>query len=86
MATAPLIPGTNTHRRRVPYGRQAGATSLKVPIYAREGGDLLEGRFDVPTNLSYTEPHTNAHHQFLACVKEAWDRCCLLYTSDAADE
>jgi len=72
--TAPLVPGVNDHRRRVPYGRQAGATSLKVPLWTREQGDLVEGRFAVPKRLSYTQPHTNEHYEFLACVKQNWDR------------
>lgn len=73
-SSLPIIPGVNTHRRQVAYGRQAGATSLHVPVWAREEGDLLEGRFLVPTHLSNTLPHTNDHLKFLAVVKEAWDR------------
>lgn len=71
---APLVPGVNVHRRRVAYGRQAGATSLHVPVYTKDEGDLLEGRFMVPRELCFTQPHTNEHLRFLAHVKDAWDR------------
>lgn len=69
-----LVPGTSDNRRVVAYGRQAGATSLHVPLVTPDEGELLEGRFCVPTRLSYTQPHTNDHLQFLACVKENWER------------
>lgn len=73
-ASPPLVPGTSENRRVVPYGRQAGATSLKVPLETPVEGEWKEGRFYVPARLANTEPHTNQRFEFLACAKQNWDR------------
>lgn len=51
-------------RRRVAYGRQAGATSLKVPLQTPPEGELLEGRITVPARLAHAKPDTNEKHEF----------------------
>ena len=48
-------------RRKVPYGRQAGACSLKVPVeMTNPAGEVREGRYQVPLRLVKPEPHSNA--------------------------
>ena len=61
-------------RRRVPYGRQAGACSLKVPLLSPVGGERLEGCFSLPSRLANTQPHTNEHYEYLGAVKENYER------------
>lgn len=63
-------------RRRVAYGRQAGATSLKVPLHAAPEGDWREGHFDVPARLAGTQPDTNERHEFEGVVRENFKRWC----------
>ena len=61
-------------RRRVAYGVQAGATSLKVPVYANPEGDYREGRFDVPLRLAGTKPDTNERHEFERVTEQMFKR------------
>lgn len=61
-------------RRRVAYGMQAGATSLKVPVHAAPEGDFREGHFDVPARLANTKPDTNERHEFERATQEAFKR------------
>lgn len=62
-------------RRRVAYGRQAGACSLKVPVWhSVEGGDLCEGRFLVPARLANPARNTNERHEFDLIVRDAIKR------------
>ena len=58
--------------RYVSYGMQAGACSLKVPLETPP--EWCEGRFQIPTRLATTEPHTNDHYEFLRLVRENFDR------------
>lgn len=51
-------PGTK-QQRYVPYGRQAGACSLKVPLETHPDGQMFEGRYTVPTRLAKAAPHSN---------------------------
>lgn len=58
-------------RRVVPYGRQAGACSLKVPLWTADPeGELVEGRFTVPSRLARARPNTNEKHEFDRLVVE----------------
>lgn len=62
-------------RRFVPYGVQAGATSLKVPQWtASPDGELVEGRFRVPARLVRSKPDTNERHEFDRLVRDALQR------------
>jgi hypothetical protein len=61
----------------VAYGRQAGATSLKVPLHtAHPDGELLEGLIKVPPRLAHAEPDTNEKHEFDALIREGLKRWC----------
>ena len=52
-------------RRRVPYGRQAGATSLKVELVTDNPmGEWCEGLVRVPDRLCNALPDTNEKHEF----------------------
>lgn len=61
-------------RRRVAYGRQAGATSLKVPLQTPPDGELLEGKITVPARLAHAKPHTNEKHEFDQLINEQLKR------------
>lgn len=61
-------------RRRVAYGVQAGATSLKVPVWAAPEGDYREGHFDVPSRLAKTAPNTNERFEFEKLTNTAFRR------------
>lgn len=56
---------TTDIRRVVPYRSQAGACSLKVPLWhGHEDGEIIQGMFRVPARLANTPPHTNERHEF----------------------
>ena len=58
-------------RRRVPWGRQAGACSLKVPLYTdNPEGELRQGLIRMPTRFASPEPNTNEQHEFDRIVRE----------------
>lgn len=66
---------TNDVRRRVPYGRQAGKTSLKVPLQtAHPDGELLEGVIKVPARLAHARPDTNEKHEFDLLIRSGLRR------------
>ena len=72
------IPSTfsGDQRRRVAYRSQAGACSLKVPIWHHNPeGEWVEGLVRVSASLAHAEPGTNEKHQFDRQVTEqlrAW--------------
>ena len=70
----PITSFSGETRRRVPYVSQAGACSLKVPVYAESEGDWLEGRFNVPARLAYTAAHTNDRLEFERVVRANFER------------
>jgi len=62
-------------RRRVPYGTQAGACSLKVPLFTDSPeGEWLEGLIRVPARLARATPDTNEKHGFDRLVREQLKR------------
>ena len=73
------IPSTFTgeQRRRVPYRAQAGACSLKVPLFTdNPKGEWVEGLIRVPASLAHAKPDTNEKHSFDRIVSEqlrAWE-------------
>lgn len=51
-------------RRRVAYRSQAGACSLKVPIWHHNPeGEWIEGRITVSARLAHAEPNSNQAHE-----------------------
>lgn len=75
MTAIKSIPGTMNNRRHVPYGMQAGACSLKVPVWTADPeGELLEGRFYIPTRLAKAGRNTNERHEFDNLVRQALQR------------
>lgn len=46
-------------RRKVPYGRQAGACDLKVELLTNPEGEVKNGILRIPERLAHAEKHTN---------------------------
>jgi hypothetical protein len=65
---------TTETRRRVAWGGQAGACSLKVPVYGEPEGDVIEGMFHVSARLANTAPDTNERHELERITRENFDR------------
>ena len=57
------------------YRSQAGACSLRVPVYTTNPkGDWIEGFLDIPLRFCRSAPDTNERHTFDRLVTEALDR------------
>lgn len=62
-------------RRRVAWRSQAGATTLRVPLWtASEKGEMREGLIRVPTRLAHAQPDTNEKHEFDQIVRDSLKR------------
>lgn len=58
-------------RRTVPYGRQAGACSLKTELFTDNPlGEWREGWIRVPKRLVRAAPNTNEKHEFDRIIRE----------------
>lgn len=61
----------NGARRDVPYGRQAGACSLKTELFTDNPlGEWREGWIRIPARLVRAQPNTNEKHEFDRMVRE----------------
>ena len=64
-------------RRVVPYRSQAGACSLKVPLWhGHEDGEVIQGMFRVPARLANTPAHTNERHEFDVIAQQQFRDWC----------
>lgn len=71
--TSKSIPSTlpKDVRRDVPYGRQAGACSLKTELFTDNPlGEWREGWLRIPKRLVRAQPNTNKKHEFDRMVRE----------------
>lgn len=67
------IPSTfsGEQRRRVAYRSQAGACSLRVPLWHHNPkGEWVEGRITVSARLAHAEPNSNQYHERDRAFKE----------------